>query len=179
MAVRISGSKTKETLADYFDVFDITAFRFAFLKRILAEYSDAVIMIDTNQRTAGFSVDSILTGLSIAGITPTVMRIQANSQNFFGLGIKKEQREKLIVFSIESGRLTRELFNSVSCCDLVVGIGAKRGLFDICDDLRLDGIAAHKELFEKSIYDSVLCGRIRCTFNARQYLKEIINEMGL
>lgn len=181
MSVKIRKSNENETIADYYDVFDKTAFRFALLKKVLCECTNAVIIIDTNQRIAEHSADSVLEGIYHAGITPTVIRIKANPETFLGFRIKNnnKQREKLIVFTVESCFMTPDLFDSLSCCDIAVGIGPKRGLPDICDELRMDGIVTHKDNFEKSIYDSVLCCRISCTFNARTYIKEVINEMGL
>ena len=181
MKVKISQCNDKVTVADYFKVLDKTAFRFAFLNSILNEYKSAVMMVDTNQRKPGFCVDSLLLYLNDAGIEPQVMRISASPQNFLGFSIKtdKKQKEKLIVFQVTAGMLTRELFDALGCVDIAIGIGPKQELQEICENLRVDGIVMNEEYFEDSIYDSVLCARLRCTFNASAYIKDAVYEMGL
>lgn len=174
--------KTGETTADYYKVIDKKAFRFYLLRNVAQGKTDITLVIDTNQCVCEQQTEITIANLKSAGIEPLIMAIAANPQHLLGFKYtlkKRRSHKSLVVFKVGADRLTPELLDLLSVYDIAVCFGSKKPLHDICEELRIEGIAMADELFREVYYDSVVCASIRCSFDAKKTIKDTADEMGL
>lgn len=180
MKVKIRKDKQSgETRLEYYKIADKASFRFETLKKILNGISDIIIMVDTNQRTHSIPIEDIERFLEQSNIEYSKIPMEANKTNFFGLPIdlsfkkKTKSKEYLIILHISFEQFTRDLFDSILYnYDFAVGIGSKKPFDEICESLRADaaGVLFNRSYFEESIYDSVLCTCLRCSFDISSHV---------
>ena len=183
MKVKISNSKAGETRVDYLKVSDKDSFRFHLLNKVVeGQSSNAVLLIDTNQRVTEKTGLEVLEDLHKKGLDPLAIKIPANPQFFFGFQVRKwnvHDVEYMIVIDLKEQTLTKDLFMLLTGYDIAVGfdqiepITNQMGLIGTSPVLLLD------TCFGEKLYDSILCTRIRSSFDISGYVKEITHEMGL
>jgi hypothetical protein len=179
MKVKIKKDRhTGETHIEYYNIADKASYRFDTLKNIINGRPDITIMVDTNQHTYNLPVDEVERVLEQSNIEYAKMPTETNKTSFFGLSIdlrfknKKKTKEYLIILHISSEHFTRELFDSfLNHYDFAVGIGSKKPFDETCENLRADAseVLFNPSYFEESIYDSVLCTCLRCSFDIDKY----------
>ena len=177
-------ARTGQTLIDYFEVMDKTAFRLRLLQKVV-DSTDAgiVLMVDTNQRANGYLSEDALRALSRLIPAPVVIPVPSNPDKFFGISVSMQKRreiENVIVANIQKNALTEEMFAALAGFDISLGIGPLQPFDAICDMLRIGKVPIfNTAYFEKSFYDSILCSSVRSSFDIKKIVKDIADEMGL
>lgn len=178
MKTHVKKMKTGIAL-DYYHVPDKQTFRFLLLKKILHdEY--AQILIDTNLRITDDAGEKARVGLERAGLAPQIMRTAADPKRLFGFNVRlfgKNAVEYLIVAKLHGSDFNRTLFDAISGCDIGLGIG--RVDQAQTPPMVLDGFHSFAEGFEKSLYDSIVCTRLKSSFDISREAEEVADEMGL
>jgi hypothetical protein len=183
MKVLIAKGKAGETQADYLKIPDKRTFRFRLLKNILEDFGhNAALLIDTNQRTAQQPDQNLLDSLDQLGLEPLVFNIPSNPQKFFGIDTKlwkKDQAEYMIIIDLKGQAFDEKLFEPLSVYDIAVGINQTQPLTNQYGLLGLNLTQMLNKCFEKNIYDSIICTRVKSNFDLRHYIGEFNDEMGL
>ncbi len=183
MKVKTSKSKTGETLVDYLNVTDKDSFRFHLLNKVLdGQNSSAVLLIDTNQRVTEKTGLEVLEDLHEKGLDPLAIKIPANPQVFFGFEVRKwikNEVEYMIIIELKEQTFTKDLFMLLSRYDIAVGIDQTEPLTNQYGVVGNNPMLLLDTCFGERLYDSILCTRIRSSFDISGYVKEITHEMGL
>lgn len=179
MRAKVKKNKhTGETLVEYLSAAEKASGRFETLEKLLRGHSDITIFIDTNQRISDLSAEEAAGVLGLLGIRHKMFPTEANKRSFFGFSLnislknKQKQKEHIFILNISSEQFTRELFETLLMrYDIAVGIGRKKDFDEICESLHLDASEAlfNREYFEESVYDSILCSCLRCSFDIEKY----------
>ena len=184
MKVKIkTDRRTGQMSAEYFSVADKQRFRTRLLQKVLeAAQGEAVLIVDTNQGLAGASADDTLNVLGQAGLEPLVMPTAANPRRVLGISYspKKDRAlEKLILIGVTGGSLPDEALSALLAYDVALGIGPGKTLQEL-GALLLAGTPVYGSgLFEREMYDSILCAVVRSSFDISRYIKETTDEMGI
>ncbi len=183
MKVKISKNKIGETRVDYLNVEDKDSFRFHLLNKVLSDQNNnAVLLIDTNQRVTEKTGLEVLEDLRQKGIEPLTLRIPANPQFFFGFQVRKWNRhdvEYMIVIDLKEQTLTKEIFNLLTGYDIAVGFDQTEPLANQYGMVGTSPMLLLDTCFGNKLYDSILCTRMRSSFDISRYVKEVTHEMGL
>jgi len=183
MRIRITKNKAGETLVDYLKVLDVFSFRFRLLKKVIEGLNNnVVLMIDTNQRITQQSGEEVLADLSQAGFKPIAIKIPANPQKFLGFDVNfwsKHAVEYMIVLDLNGQSLTEQIFKPLSECDIAVGINQTEPIQNQLGIVGTNPMLLLDNCFDKKLYDSILCTRIKSNLDISGYVKEVIHEMGI
>lgn len=183
MKVKLSKNRAGETLVDYLNVRDKNSFRFHLLEKVIeCNHNNAVIFVDTNQRVTEKSGLDILEELRQAGQDPMAVKMPANPQKFFGLEVNMWNKgvvEYMIVLELKKRPFTKEIFDPISGCDITVGINQTEPIQNQFGIVGTNTVLLLDSCFEKKLYDSILCTRIKSNLDISAYIKEVIHEMGL
>ena len=186
--VKIKNMENGEAFLDYGKVSNPSAFRHCILKGIIqSAASDVALMIDTNLRIADKPMVLDEAALQQMQLRYAVLPTQSNQQMFFGFrlnalpGAKAARAEQRIILELTGSALPAELFKTIENYDIALGFGRKMSFDEICRNYQVsgDGMLFNTSFFENSLYDSVICARLRSTFHLEQYLEAVSNEMAL
>jgi hypothetical protein len=183
MKVRMhSNKKTGETFIEYGVGFSTGKYRFKLLKKIIESGPEAIIVIDTNQKTGAGSIQEAEEFLHRSGIKYSAFPIRQNNVKLFGFEIKKKALDqKMIIMVINGEQFSRELYDGfLHGYDIALGIGRQKPFEETCDMLRIDlrEVLFNTAFFKESIYDSAVCGTLRSSTDLKPYI-EAINETAL
>lgn len=184
--VKIIKTQSGGAAIDYAKVPNSIAFRYYLLKKIILDaQTDITLMIDTNRCKEGKQPLLNEAWLNQKGLMFVVLPIKADKGQFFGirlnsLSFKKDYSETGVMFGLESKDFTEELFERIQNCDIGIGLGRKMPFVKLKDYWiqRGEDILFDPQFFQNSLYDSVIYGRTRSTFNTK-YIGAIADEMGL
>ncbi len=183
MKIKISKSKAGETRIDYLRIKDKAQFRFRLMKKLTEAFgNDAAILVDTNLRVEKRSGTEMLERLRQAGYEPSGMRIQADSEHFFGMRVDfwtKNDIEYLIYLELQGKPFSEELSDIFAGHDISLGLKQKEPAVDRLNLAAVNSALMLKTCFENRIYDSVICSRINSDFDISRYVEEVLNEMGI
>lgn len=179
--------KSGETKVEYYKAVDQTNFRYSLLEKIIADIDkDMTVIVDTNQRMKQEPIEQIDKFLEQTDLINFVAPIKKRSNKLLGFNIdklsknKNKSLERLVVIEISPSQFTKELFKTCFAnYDISVGIGNKKSFKEICDENRFGfngEILFSKEYFEQSIYDSVVCAILRCSYDVEKYVLEVKNN---
>jgi hypothetical protein len=179
MKVKIRKVKhTGETHVEYYNVANKASYRYEMLSRIIRGKPDITIVADTNQRINDLPVDEAESLFKQLNIKYAVMPTEVNKTRYFGLPVdlvfknKQKTKEYIIALHISPEQFTRELFESfLQNYDFAIGIESKKPFEEVCESLRMDAgeVLFNRSFFEESLYDSILCSSMRCSFDAEKY----------
>ncbi len=176
--------QTGEMSVEYFVITDMKRFRLRLWQKVLADTQlDVVLMVDTNQRITETSVEDLMNALISGGVEPLVLPIAANQQRLFGISYtpkKNKAQENLFLISLAKGTVPDE--NALSALleyDVAVGIGPGKTLQELGNLLCTGTPLYGSGLFEREMYDSILCAAVRSSFDISQIIKEMKDEMGI
>jgi hypothetical protein len=163
---------------EYYKIPDKKTFRFELLKKIIGNEEDVTIILDTNQQTekkSGAEIEDLLKRFNISYL---IKSTEPNELTILGLFIrrKKKKFEKLFILQISPVEFTRELFDAcLGNFDIAIGLGKIKSLGEICDSLFLDydEVLFNRAFFRESIYDSILCASLRCSFDITGHIETI------
>jgi hypothetical protein len=98
-----------------------------------------------------------------------------------GPGRIGNEPQKRIIIDMGGGVLTEKLFGLMAHNDVAVGMGRKKTFEQLCEAYRVGGemIIFDRDCYEYSLYDSVVCARIRSTIDLSPHLEAVKHEMGL
>lgn len=173
---------------DYGKLKEPAVFRYYILKSIIQNADkDVFIMADTNQRITENKAEWNEEWLKQQPLRYNIMPAQSNPQYPFSIKIniksdkKAAKTEKRIVIALDEKAFTREIFMLIENNDVSIGLGSKKTFEEICEAYRQGG---EKMLFDPlyfcdSLYDSVICARLRSTFDIAHHLEAVNNEMDL
>jgi len=177
-----------ETCLDYGRIKWPSEFRYHILKNIIQSIdADVIMMIDSNQSISGKQMAMDEEWLNQQKLLYAIMPAHKEPQIFFGVklgiksGQKKKQTEKRIIIDIDAGAFTEEFFKTIEDNDISIGFGSRKTFAELCEAYRVGGekILFDETYFENSLYDSILCARLRSTLDLERQLEAVKNEMGL
>jgi len=180
-AVRAQRNKKGEIHAEYGHITDKNGFRFRMLKNIMALCGDSCFLVlDTNQCVSKNGHAAVMEALKTAGQAPMLMRMAANPHMYLGFRYRPQKADEwMIVCRLSAADLTEELFCALSAYDMALCIAPRQPMEVIYEELRVCGLTLNTELFEKVYYDSIVCERLRSTFDIQKPIEDAVNEMGL
>jgi hypothetical protein len=186
MRAKIGQNANGETTVNYARVHNIQNFRYSLLKKILASSNrDITLLIDTNQRIDEKPFEQIESVLQQLQIHYFSTLTETNSKQFFGITMpknrKKPFREYKIVMELPDNIFSRELFESIKGYDFSIGFGKNKSFEAICEDYKTDNflVVFNTEIFQDSIYDSIVCEGLRSTINVEQFVGIAENETSI
>ncbi len=175
--------KKGQMTAEYHVVIDKHQFRLSLLKRVLAGVpGEKVLMVDTNQRVAAVSTDEVVEALPRAGYGVLVLPVAANPQTIFGFSYSKKNKltEQLILVSLADGDVPDDnILSLLLAYDIAVGIEPSKTLQELGNMLCVGSPLFGSGLFKQDVYDSIVCGTVRSSFDISSYIKETTDEMGI
>ena len=187
LKIKVSKSPGGDIFTDYARVSRSLNFRYLLLRKIVADAAaDMTIMVNTNQRIEGSVCLLDEDYLKAMNLQYIIVPVTTNPRPFFGVMIKRKSRngqwaEKRILFDFTCDDFTEEWFNKIRNCDIAIGMGRKKTFEETCVYWKTEGegILFDTQYFQNCLYDSVLCTRVRSTFNTERYVREIADEMGV
>lgn len=186
--VKVKTDKSGETIVDYGKVSEPLGFRGNLLSRLLYDTAtDATLVIDTNLRipSADETFDEL--AFKVLGLNFTVLPVKLEPVMFFGVKMNKQLLEKTrwtekkIIIELAHETDIRQLIEMIGYYDLSIGFGRKVSFEEICQIYRAGGeeLIFNASFFADSLYDSVICARLRSTLGLERYVEAIKNEMAL
>ena len=93
--------------------------------------------------------------------------------------LTKDQAEYLIVIDFRGQAIDEKLFDLLSIYDVAVGINQTQPLTNQYGIVGINPMQILNICFEKKIYDSIICTRVKSNFDISRYIGDIADEMGL
>ncbi len=179
--------KSNEMLVEYFKVVDKANFRYNVLQKIICDTdNDMTMIVDTNQKIDNLPKEQIVDYLEPSGMRYSITSVRHNNQKMMGFNIdkiinkKNKTKESLFIVELSADSFTKEFFQTcLSNYDLAIGIGSTKSFEEICEIMKFgfnSEIMFNKEYFEQSIYDSILCGMLRCSFDIEKHVLEAARQ---
>ncbi len=176
--------QTGQMKIEYYAIPDKMRFRSHLLQKVLKEAQDqTVLMVDTNQRLTDSSAEDVLTALKNDGLEPLVLPVASNPQKMFGFSYtprKNKRREMLIMVSLPAGAVPGDgALSALLEYDVAVGIAPNKTLQELGNLLCTGTPLFGSGLFQRDMYDSIVCTAVRSSFDISQLIKDMKDEMGI
>ena len=184
--VKLKNSKNGEVFLDYGKISDPSVFRFSLLRSIIQNAAtDVTLMIDTNLRIGDKPSVIDETELKKLNLRYTVISVEANRQQFFGVRLympaPKPRKEQRIIVDLAGSEFPEEWLKAMAHYDIMLGLGRKMSFEELClvYPVSAEGMLFDPRYFAESLVDSVVCSRVRSTFQLEKYLEAVSNEVAL
>ena len=174
MKAKIRTNKIDNTMVcEYYNTKKPFEFRYKILSKIVNNYDNIVMFIDTNSRTKmpDFRVEAYF---DENGMEYSMFKIPQTEKKILGMVVslvrkpKTKLIEKFIIAKINKNVFTEEFYNRyLSTYDIALGINSKLSIDQMVREYRenITEIYFKDEYFEEFIYDSIMFASMRTTLD--------------